>query len=120
MLTAFREQFDAGPRSAGAGQVVIIGSDCLDLTTDHLEQAFTALETVDVVLGPATDGGYYLLGMNTLHPAVFVDNMPWSQSTLLEQTEAVLHQNKLTCILLDELADIDEWADYEQHPARQL
>ena len=67
-----------------------IGSDCLDLTTDELEQAFTALETVDVVVGPATDGGYYLLGMNQLQPALFADDMPRRQPTLRERTEAVV------------------------------
>ena len=120
MLTAFGEQFDAGDTNFRAGRVVIIGSDCLDLTTDLLEQAFTALETVDIVMGPATDGGYYLLGMNRLQPALFADDMPWSQPTLRERTEAVVHQNGLTYTLLDELSDIDEWTDYAQHPARQL
>ncbi len=115
MLTAFGEQFEAG-----AGRVVIIGSDCLSLTSNHLNRAFAALDTADVVIGPATDGGYYLLGMSQLHPALFADTLPWSQSDLRERTEALIQQNGLTLWLLDELTDIDEWADYEHHPARQL
>ena len=114
MLTAFREQFEAG-----AGRVVIIGSDCLDLTPNHLDRAFAALNTADVVIGPATDGGYYLLGMSRLHPALFADTLPWSQPDLRARTEAIIQENNLTVTRLDELTDIDEWADYEHHPARQ-
>ena len=106
MLNAFAEQF-----AAGAKRVVIIGSDCLQIKPDHLKQAFRALDTVDVVLGPATDGGYYLLGMKQLHPFLFQDK-PWSQPTLLTQTLNNLNQNNLSCTLLEELTDIDEWDDY--------
>ena len=119
MLTAFREQFSAGGTDFRAGRVVIIGSDCLDLTPDHLNRAFAALDTADVVIGPATDGGYYLLGMSRLHPALFADTLPWSQPDLRARTEAIIRENGLTLMLLDELTDIDEWADYEHHPARQ-
>ncbi|MGF7215941.1 hypothetical protein GGR92_002081 [Spirosoma lacussanchae] len=108
MLAAFREQF-----AEGARQVVIIGSDCLAITTDHLRQAFSVLDEADVVIGPATDGGYYLLGMNTLHPFLFED-MPWSQPELRQRTELTLQQNNLTFERLEELTDIDEWSDYER------
>ena len=113
MLIAFREQF-----SAGAQRVVIIGSDCFDITPDHLERAFRALDVADVVIGPATDGGYYLLGMNQLHSFLF-KNMPWSQPELCQLTELALLQNNLTFERLDELTDIDEWSDYEQYRQRQ-
>lgn len=106
MLNAFAEQF-----AAGARRIVIIGSDCLQIKPDHLKQAFRALDTVDVVLGPATDGGYYLLGMKQLHPFLFQDKL-WSQPTLLTQTLNNLNQNNLSCTLLEELTDIDEWDDY--------
>ncbi len=106
MLNAFAEQF-----AAGATRAVIIGSDCLQIKADHLEQAFSALDTADVVIGPATDGGYYLLGMNKLHASIF-QNKPWSQPELLEQTIHDLTQNTLTYTLLEALTDIDEWDDY--------
>ena len=106
MKQAFREQFDKGAKS-----VVIIGSDCLELQPQHLEEAFQALQTSDVVVGPSTDGGYYLLGMNRLHEVLF-NEMPWSQPTLMEKTTAALHTQKLSCRLLPPLTDIDEWADY--------
>ena len=109
MLNAFQEQF-----VTGAKKIVIIGSDCLDITPDHLLQAIDVLDTVDVVIGPATDGGYYLLGINQLHPFLFQE-MPWSQPELCQRTEWAVLQHGLTFARLDELTDIDEWADYERY-----
>ena len=62
MLNAFQERF-----ADGASRVVVIGSDCLAITPDHIRLAFDALNQADVVIGPATDGGYYLLGMKQPH-----------------------------------------------------
>ncbi|OIN58167.1 TIGR04282 family arsenosugar biosynthesis glycosyltransferase [Arsenicibacter rosenii] len=109
MLHAFREQFEAG-----ATRVVIIGSDCLDITPAHIGQAFEALNDHDVVIGPAMDGGYYLLGMRAPFAFVF-ENKPWSQPELLPLTLAELTKQKITYTLLEYLSDIDEWADYEAH-----
>lgn len=106
MKQAFREQFEKGSE-----RVVIIGSDCLELRSQHLEEAFQSLQTNDVVIGPSTDGGYYLLGMSRLHEVLF-DEMPWSQPILMEKTTAALQSKKLTCHLLPPLTDIDEWDDY--------
>ncbi len=108
MLSAFEEQFQAG-----ANKVIIIGSDCLEITSDHIQLAFEALDQADVVMGPATDGGYYLLGMKKLHSFLF-ENMPWSQPELRQLTELAILQNGLTVELLEALTDIDEWADYER------
>lgn len=107
MQESFREQFEHG-----ADRVAIIGSDCLSITARHIETAFASLDEADVVIGPATDGGYYLLAMKKLHPALF-DGMPWSQPDLRQQTERAIRVNGLTVCQLDELTDIDEWADYE-------
>lgn len=106
MQQAFRDRF-----ATNAERVVLIGSDCLAITEAHLTQAFAALDTADVVIGPATDGGYYLLGMKQLHDKLFT-NMPWSQSSLLAETTLTLKRNGLTCSLLEALTDIDEWNDY--------
>lgn len=106
MRNAFAERF-----AAGATRVVIIGSDCLAIQPEHIRQAFRCLDTADIVIGPATDGGYYLLGMKQLHSLLF-EHMPWSQPQLLEQTLAVLKQNTLTYELLETLTDIDEWDEY--------
>ena len=117
MLIAFQEQFERGDGCDHSVRdhpvwVVIIGSDCLTITPDHVEQAFAALNDADIVIGPATDGGYYLLGMKQLHPFLF-DNMPWSQPELRQLTELAILQHGLTFERLEELTDIDEWADYE-------
>ncbi|GAB3175004.1 TIGR04282 family arsenosugar biosynthesis glycosyltransferase [Telluribacter humicola] len=114
MQEAFREQF-----AAGAEQVVIIGSDCLDLRSHHLQQALDALQSTEVVLGPSTDGGYYLLGMTRLHKTLFND-MPWSQPELLDQTVSRLQQQGIRYQLLETLSDIDEWDDYLQAKERLL
>lgn len=107
MKQAFREQFDQG-----ASRVVIIGSDCLELSAHHLEEAFLKLHTREVVLGPSTDGGYYLLGMNQLYEEVF-DNMPWSQPDLLNQTKRALEIAGRNYGLMEPLTDVDEWEDYQ-------
>lgn len=108
MQAAFAQEF-----SAGADRVVIIGSDCLALTTEHIRLAFDALDQADIVIGPATDGGYYLLGMKQPQPFLF-ENMPWSQPELFQLTELAILQNGLTVELLETLTDIDEWADYQR------
>ncbi len=108
MKQAFSEQF-----ALGADRVVIIGSDCLDLKPHHLQAAFQQLQRHDVVLGPSTDGGYYLLGMNLLYEKIF-DDKPWSQPELMNKTTAVLTQNKISFALLEPLTDIDEWEDYNK------
>ena len=113
MLIAFREQFDTDGEPDHSVRVVIIGSDCLTITADHIRRAFEALDAVDVVIGPATDGGYYLLGMKQPHPFLF-QNMPWSQPELRQLTELALLQNGLTFERLEELTDIDQWEDYQK------
>ena len=112
MREAFREQFEQGADRVAPNRAVIIGSDCLAIRPDHIERAFVALGKADVVIGPATDGGYYLLGMNQLRSFLF-ENMPWSQPELRQLTERAILQNGLTFERLDELSDIDEWTDYE-------
>lgn len=109
MYAAFQERF-----KAGALRVVIIGSDCLEITAHHISQAFLALHRSQVVIGPATDGGYYLLGLSEPFPFLF-ENKPWSQPELLAQTIAELQETGVSYELLDELTDIDEWADYEHY-----
>ena len=76
MQNAFKNGFDAGYK-----KVVIIGSDLYDLTSENIEKAFTELDNNDVVLGPAEDGGYYLLGMNLLHSTIF-KNKKWTYAIL--------------------------------------
>jgi rSAM/selenodomain-associated transferase 1 len=111
MLHAFKNGFDAGYQ-----KVLIIGSDLYDLTSEIIESAFVELDTNDVVIGPAEDGGYYLLGMNSLHTAIF-KNKDWGTSSVRKDTLADLKDKKVH--LLQELNDVDVFEDIEHHPAFQ-
>lgn len=100
-----------------AACVVIIGSDCLALRSEHLSAAFEGLNENDAVIGPADDGGYYLLGMKKMLGFLF-ENKSWSQPTLIEETLTDLNRRKTshdvpyTYQLLETLSDIDTWEDY--------
>ncbi|WP_207428996.1 TIGR04282 family arsenosugar biosynthesis glycosyltransferase [Pedobacter sp. SYSU D00535] len=106
MKNAFRQILDAGYKKA-----VIIGSDSLEITSKIVDQAFSALEESEVVIGPATDGGYYLLGMKFLHEELFED-IPWSSADVLKKTMRAVKLNGHTHTLLTELSDIDEEQDW--------
>ena len=105
MAHAFAEAF-----AAGAGRVVIIGTDCPGLTASLLRQAFAQLATHDLVVGPATDGGYYLLGMKELHASLFADKQ-WSTATVLPATLADAGRLGLRVAQLPTLADVDSARD---------
>jgi rSAM/selenodomain-associated transferase 1 len=94
----------------GYDQVVIIGTDCLELTTKIINNSFASLNSCDFVLGPANDGGYYLLGLNELSDSLFL-NKEWSNSEVFQTTrKSILQQNK-TVFLLEKLSDIDTFED---------
>ena len=109
MLNAFQDIFDMNYK-----QVVIIGSDLLDLSSEIIEDAFHKLDSNDIVIGPAFDGGYYLLGMNELISEIF-SNKEWGTSSVFEHTINNLQKHKVS--VLKELNDIDTFEDlkhYEQ------
>lgn len=91
-------------------RVLIMGTDCPGISESIINNAFAALNTVDVVIGPAEDGGYYLLGMKQVHPILF-EGISWSTSLVLEQTINGCQKQNLTYQLLDLLADVDEEKD---------
>jgi len=91
--------------------VVIIGSDCPWLSDAEIEQAWNELETHDLVLGPARDGGYWLVGLREPKPAVF-DGISWSTETVLEQTLERARGQSLRFLLLRELRDVDTLEDW--------
>lgn len=105
MAHAFGAAFEAG-----AGRAVIIGTDCPGLSAELLRQAFELLLTHDVVLGPAADGGYYLLGMNKLEAKLFVDKN-WSTATVLPETLADAARLGLRVAQLPTLHDVDSAED---------
>ena len=94
----------------GFRKVVLIGSDCAELTHEILAQAFTILSQKSVVLGPATDGGYYLIGTNGHFPFLF-ENKTWSTSSVLSETLVDLKNHSVSYDLLPVCSDIDRWED---------
>ncbi len=102
--------------TAGAGRVVVIGADCPAVDAGVVARAFHALDDYDVVLGPAEDGGYYLVGTRSAHAALFRD-IPWSSDRTLEVTLERIAQAALRCQLLDTLRDVDtapDWRAYDR------
>ena len=92
-------------------RVILIGSDCPGVTTQLLEEAFEALRTHEVVIGPAHDGGYYLIGLRHRQPALFTD-MPWSTAQVLEETLARTQEGGLSTHQLPALSDVDHLEDW--------
>jgi rSAM/selenodomain-associated transferase 1 len=114
-LKAFQEGDDLGEKmknafvagfETGYTSICIIGTDCFQLTPDIIAEAFQVLQSTDVVLGPASDGGYYLLGMNKPHTELF-ENKNWSSESVLQDTIRDLEALKLSHVTLEELDDVD-------------
>lgn len=102
----------------GADRCLVVGSDCPALTAGHLRQALARLQHSDVVLGPAADGGYWLIGIaaraaQRALPGLFAD-IPWSTAAVLGQTCARARELGLGFELLERLSDVDRVADLEQ------
>jgi uncharacterized protein len=114
MKTAFEEAFTQGYES-----VCIIGSDCYELNQNILQQAFDSLQEHEAVIGPANDGGYYLLGMNRLHPELF-EHKQWSTSSVLPDTLQDFKQKKCSFELLPELTDIDNEKDLKRLKTKDI
>ena len=92
------------------GRVVLVGSDCPQLEARHLVDAFAVLAMSDVVLGPACDGGYYLIGLSCPAPELF-DGIPWGTDRVLGRTMETIRTSGRKPVLLEPLADIDEPED---------
>ena len=110
MMDAFARVFDKGYSNA-----IIIGSDCYELSSQVIIQAFDKLQTHDTVIGPSKDGGYYLLGMQQLHPSLFI-NKTWSSETVGSDTIADIKLLQLNFYTLPVLSDVDTAADCERYP----
>lgn len=105
MWQAFRWSMEQG-----YDRIVVIGSDCPGLTTGILAQAFEQLDHHDAVLGPAKDGGYYLLGLRQPRPEIFLDKT-WSTADVAERTRQDLDGLGLSCAELPILNDVDTVED---------
>lgn len=103
MANAFLDGF-----SNGFDKIIIIGSDMYDLSLSDLENAFKSLENHDYVIGPAEDGGYYLLGMKSFKKELFM-NKNWGTSSVLQNTLNDIKKGKTK--LLEPRNDVDYYED---------
>ncbi|MEG4285568.1 TIGR04282 family arsenosugar biosynthesis glycosyltransferase [Microcoleus sp. A006_D1] len=101
MTAAFQNSFNSGVDKAA-----IIGTDCPDLKAEIMAQAFDKLSQHDLVLGPAKDGGYYLIGLCRAIPELF-DGINWGTSEVFAATRAIAQNLDLNIAYLPTLADID-------------
>jgi len=90
--------------------VILVGSDCPSIDGDYLRQAVVALEDVPIVLGPALDGGYVLIGAKCIRETMF-KGIPWGTERVLARTRAALHREGVAFTELRALADIDRPED---------
>lgn len=105
MANAFDQAFSLGQKA------IIIGSDCAELSTKILQDALDALDKHDFVIGPAIDGGYYLIGMSSYQPEVF-ENIEWSTDAVLSSTLKRINDLGASHFLLPSLSDVDTEEDW--------
>ncbi len=113
MLHAFSILFQQGYQ-----KIIIIGTDCFELSSSILLDAFTALDNNEVVIGPSADGGYYLLGMQQLFPFLF-EEKAWSTDTVYKSTIQQLKMHQISYYTLPILNDIDTEEDWKQYLHQQ-
>ena len=94
---------------------IIIGSDCPELNSGILSEAFNLLSAKDFVLGPSLDGGYYMLGMKEMHSFIFED-ISWSTGEVFDQTIKKITEKKLSFSETEKLNDIDTLEDLKKFP----
>ncbi|MSR42868.1 MAG: glycosyltransferase [Pedosphaera sp.] len=102
----------------GVSRVILIGSDCPDVMADDIRTAWDSLEKHDLVLGPARDGGYWLIGLTQSQPVLF-ENIPWSTACVFEETVRRAESARLRVHRLRELEDVDTAADWRRFEARR-
>ncbi len=107
---AFLEAFNTGNK-----YVIAIGCDCPDLTPAIVSEALDALRMHDIVVGPALDGGYYLIGMRSHIPQLF-KGINWGTDQVLEQTLIAITSSGNSYTLLPTLADVDRPEDLPEQP----
>ena len=114
MFAAFQEAFRSCSRA------VLIGADCPDLPDEILHEAFACLKTHDAVLGPARDGGYYLIGFSSagMREEIF-EGIAWGSARVFETTMAIMISHDIDVHILPLWRDVDEYDDLEALYDRQ-
>ena len=96
-----------------SNSVILIGSDCPQITSSYIDMAFQELKSGhDIVLGPALDGGYALIGTNKVDQNIF-SNIPWSTDSVLQTTQNRIQSLGWSYTCLPSVRDIDDLSDYE-------
>jgi uncharacterized protein len=101
-------------QAAGAEFACVVGTDCPSINQHYVVQSFRRLESHDVVLGPAEDGGYGLIGVSGTSAGLF-DGIDWGTAQVLKQTLALIDQQNLSVALLDEIWDVDSPSDWQRY-----
>ncbi len=109
MLNAFSESFAACYK-----RTIIIGTDCPEFNYNTISDTFDLLNNHDLVLGPATDGGYYLIGLSKINKELFY-NIEWSSEKVLKKTLDIANKLNFNYKLLNFRADIDTITDLNSH-----
>jgi len=100
----------------GATKAVITGSDIPHLDRDIVRQAFRELDYADITIGPAADGGYYLVGMKSPHEDIF-RGIPWGSATVFRETVSAISRLRLTYRTVSTLSDLDTVEDLHKMEA---
>ena len=108
MYNAFKKVIDRG-----STKTIIIGTDIPDMSSDIIRKALQALNNSDVVIGPANDGGYYLLGMKNLYKNLF-SGIEWGSNSVLRMTLEKINALNLSYSILPELIDVDTEDDLKK------
>lgn len=113
------DAFACAFRHHGTRKVIAIGGDCPTLDAARLRSADSALAQADVVIGPATDGGYYLIGLRAPQPELF-EGIIWSTPAVLEQTRLRIRRGGLSLVELPMADDVDTLADWRRIEAQGI
>ena len=109
MNQAFAQSFERG-----YSKVLIIGSDCPEMSEAVIHKGFDTLDEADTVLGPATDGGYYLLGMRSYYN--LFEDIAWSTEHVFESTVKKIEANGRSFGKMTEMSDLDTIEDLQHYP----
>lgn len=110
---AFQFAFQERSKQLNGQRVMALGSDTMGLTPQIINAGFEALHEYDCVIGPAMDGGYYLIGLHSEDGEIF-SNIPWSTGMVYQSTVQYLERERLAYYRLPELEDLDDIKNYKE------
>ncbi len=105
--------------AGGSRKVVVIGTDCIELTSAIVKDSFKKLDEADAVIGPCEDCGYYLIGLKQNHTKIF-EGIDWSTDKVMHQTLEKMEKLSLKTSLLEQLRDIDSVEDLSEDIMKKI